>query len=48
LCKKRFDILKKEYELRQFEDSSGDSADDTKPAAIYKKHLLKLDELIKD
>ncbi len=46
LCKKHFNALKSDYEVRQFEDDSGDSEEEGTPANEYKKHLLNFNELI--
>jgi hypothetical protein len=47
LCQKYFESILKTYEVAQYDDSSGDSAEDDSPAHMYKEMLKKFDEFIK-
>jgi hypothetical protein len=47
LCKKYFDSILQSYEANQFDDSSGDSEDESSHAYTYKEMLLEFNEFIK-
>ncbi len=47
LCKKYFYSILQTYEANQFDDSSGDSQEDTSHAHTYKAMLLELNDFIK-
>ena len=46
LCKKYFDSILQFYEANQFDDSSGDSEDESSHAYTYKEMLLEFNEFI--
>ncbi|PCJ29096.1 MAG: hypothetical protein COA94_02595 [Rickettsiales bacterium] len=46
LCKKYFDFILASYEVDQFDDDSGDSADEDSPAYTYKQMLLDFNRFI--
>jgi len=48
LCKKYFDSILQSYEANQFDDSSGDSEDESSHAYTYKEMLLEFDGFIKN